>query len=216
MWIFHYFQTFCRLNNSLINHTFPIATYASTKLRVWLNYWPGDQSVTIICVLIIATVYYWIRFETVADSSGSLGDQSSEHYLFLHPVSSSVLFLVALSLNERLCPPTSSIQPSCRLHSHTGWLSDPAGYNDDKSAQIFMSIEFHFASAHGSLFALFFYGSLCGSHRTRSQTVVIALHKHPSAMVMSPKHQWLLMSTENQVYGWQRAGINIEAYSVLM
>lgn len=36
---------------------------------------------------------------------------------------------------------------------------------------------------------LFLYGSLCSGHLTRSQTVVIALHKHTSALVMSPKHQ---------------------------
>lgn len=34
--------------------------------------------------------------------------------------------------------------------------TDPAGHNDDKSAQIFMSIEFHFGSAHGSFSAFCF------------------------------------------------------------
>lgn len=50
--------------------------------------------------------------------------------------------------------------------------TDPAGYNDDKSAQIFMSIEFHFVSAHGSLSA-FSYTFLGGGHCTSSQTIII-------------------------------------------
>lgn len=33
---------------------------------------------------------------------------------------------------------------------------------------------------------------------------------------MSPKHQWLLMSAENQVYGCEKSGINMEAYRMLM
>lgn len=58
-----------------------------------------------------------------------------------------------------------------------GLQTDPAGYNDDKSAQIFMSMEFHFVSAHGGITA-FFYGFLGGGLCTCSQTIIIVLHKH--------------------------------------
>lgn len=58
--------------------------------------------------------------------------------------------------------------------------------------------------------------SLCVGHCASSQNIVIALHKQPSGPVMSPKHQWLLMSAVNQVYSRQRSGINIEAYGVLI
>jgi len=51
-----------------------------------------------------------------------------------------------------------------------------------------MSIEFHFDSAHGSLY-LYFNRSLCGSLLTHSQTALIALRKHTSVPVMSPKHR---------------------------
>ena len=37
-----------------------------------------------------------------------------------HSLTSSVSLLVALSLNECRCPPTSSLHPSGSLHSHTG------------------------------------------------------------------------------------------------
>lgn len=85
-----------------------------------------------------------------------------------------------------LLPPSN--HPVVSTPTLASLQTDPAGHNDDKSAQIFMSIEFHFGSAHGS-FSAFFYGSLCGGHSTCSQTIIITLHKHTLAPVMSPKHQ---------------------------
>lgn len=105
---------------------------------------------------------------------------------FPHSLTSSVPHVFALSLNERLnlLPLPQSIPPAVSTPTLASLHTDPAGHNDDKSAQIFMSIEIHFGSAHSSLSVLsffFFYASLFIGHRTCSQTIIITLLKTPQA-----------------------------------
>lgn len=61
--------------------------------------------------------------------------------------------------------------------------TDPAGHNDDKSAQIFMSIEFHFGSAHGSFSACFLRIPL-----RRSQHLQPNHHNHAPQTHFSPSY----------------------------
>lgn len=157
-------------------------------MSVWLNLWPcGDHFVTIIWLWITSTVCLWIGLENVGASSGSVGDQTLELlFFFPHSLTSSVPHVFALSLNERLnlLPLPQSIPPAVSTPTLASLHTDPAGHNDDKSAQIFMSIEIHFGSAHSSLSVLsffFFYASLFIGHRTCSQTIIITLLKTPQA-----------------------------------
>lgn len=93
--------------------------------------------------------------------SMSVDQVQLETNLFFFPLSltSSVPHVFALSLNEclSLLPLPPSIPPAVSTPTLASLHIDPAGHNDDKSAQIFMSIEIHFGSAHSSLSVLSFF-----------------------------------------------------------
>lgn len=114
------------------------------------------------------------RLERAGASSASFRDQSLElfHTLWRPKQESLSSHFLAPILPAVSTPTPSSLQ----THAHT----HPAGPNDDRSAQIFTSVEIYSDSAHGSLSVLFFNASLRVGPRTCGQTVIIALLKDPS------------------------------------
>lgn len=129
-------------------------------------------------------------FETVGAISVSVRDQSLEHSLSLffhnlyHPLSVAA-WAKRVSLSTHFL--ASSILQSPLPHRLACKQTQLAIMMTNQPKYLCpLSFTLALTTARS---VLFLYGSLCGSHLTRSQTVVIALHKHTSAPVMSPKHR---------------------------
>lgn len=136
-----------------------------------------------------------------------------EFTLFPHSLTSPVPFLLfkRASLSSHLLAPSIRHSPlphrlACKQTQLAIMMTNQPKYLCP------LSFTLALPTARPLLFCFFPCGSPCAGHRSHSQTIVIALHIHLSAPIMSPKHHWLLMSAEDSVYGCQRSGINIGAY----